>query len=530
MLDILNAFNFYAGFFALIFLAIFALLRLRFLLMFFQQEEYENKNFLKLVFKGARFVDKRLSLTLLLLWAVALALPCLVFFVFVPFVFCALREQKYMRRAKKKLVMTWRAKRIFFVAFVLTLGVIFGLYKWAIFSPLMIAIITVQLLPFMLVLANIILIPVEAYGRRKFVRMASAKIAKSNATVIGVTGSYGKTSVKHFLAHILAANAEVLFTPGSVNTLLGVSRIINQNLNPSHKFFIVEMGAYYIGSIKKVCDLVRPKHGIITAVGDAHFERFKTKENVAKAKFELANAVGENGVLVINKNQIEERFFGLLPKGAIKVGEKEKFFVSDVKQSEKGLQFVFHNGKRKMKIFAPIFGKHHAQNIALAIAMALELGMPQATIIAALKNLPQVAHRLEVKNAGGAVIIDDGYNSNPDGFASALELLGILGRGKKGRRILISPGMIEMGGLHDKLHYDLGEKAGEVADILIAVVPSRLKSFTNGFRKTAGKNALVVEAEGFADAKVWMSENLLSGDVVLIENDLPDSYESGFKL
>lgn len=528
MLEMLNSFDFYIGIFVLVFLAVFVLLRMRFLLMFFQQEEYENKNFLKLVFKGARLVDKRLCFWLLLLWVAALKFPFLAFFAFVPFAFYALREQKYMRHAKKKLVMTWRAKRIFFVSFVLVLGVIFGLYKWAVLSPLMVAIITVQLLPFVLVAANIILMPVEAYGRRKFVRMAKAKIAKSKATVIGVTGSYGKTSVKHFLAHILAANAEVLYTPGSVNTLLGVSRIINQNLNSSHKFFIVEMGAYYIGSIKKVCDLVRPKHGIITAVGDAHFERFKTKENVAKAKFELANAVGENGVLIINKNQIEERFFKLLPKSAVKVGEGEKFFVSDVKQSEKGLQFVFNNGKEKMKIFAPIFGEHHAQNIALAIAMALELGMPATTIIAALKNLPQVAHRLEVKDAGGAVIIDDGYNSNPDGFASALELLGILGRGQKGRRILITPGMIEMGKLHDKLHHDLGEKAGEIADILIAVVPSRLKSFIDGFRKKAGKKALVVEVNGFADAKAWMSENLKVGDVVLIENDLPDSYESGF--
>lgn len=530
MLEILNTSGFYAGIFALFFLAVFAPFRLRFLLMFFQQEEYENKNFLKLVFKGARLVDKRLCLMLLLLWAVAFALPFVAFFVFVPFMFCAVREQKYMKRAKKKLVMTWRAKRIFLVSFVLAIGVIFGLYKWAILTPVMIAIITVQLLPFVLVLANIILIPVEAYGRRKFVRMASAKIAKSNATVIGVTGSYGKTSVKHFLAHILAANAEVLYTPGSVNTLLGVSRIINQNLNNSHKFFIVEMGAYYIGSIKKVCDLVKPRHGIITAVGDAHFERFKTKENVAKAKFELANAVGENGSLIINKNQIEERFFRLLPRDAVKVGEQEKFFVSDVKQSEKGLQFVFHGGKEKMRIFTPIFGEHHAQNIALAIAMALELGMPKTTIVAALKNLPQVAHRLEVKNSGGAVMIDDGYNSNPDGFASALELLNILGREVKGRKILITPGMIEMGELHDKLHYDLGRKAGEVANILIAVVPSRLRSFIKGFKEKAGKNAEVIEAEGFADAKVWMSKNLKIGDVVLIENDLPDSYESGFKL
>jgi len=530
VLEMLNSFDFYIGIFVLVFLAVFVLLRMRFLLMFFQQEEYENKNFLKLVFKGARLVDKRLCFWLLLLWVAALKFPFLAFFVFVPFAFYALREQKYMRHAKKKLVMTWRAKRIFFVSFVLTLGVIFGLYKWAILTSVMIAIITVQLLPFMLVLANVILIPVEAYGRRKFVRMASAKIAKSNATVIGVTGSYGKTSVKHFLAHILAANAEVLYTPGSVNTLLGVSRIINQNLNRSNKFFIVEMGAYYIGSIKKVCDLVRPKHGIITAVGDAHFERFKTKENVAKAKFELANAVGKNGSLIINKNQIEERFFGLSPRGAVKVGEGEKYFVSDVKQSEKGLQFVFHNGKERMKIFTPIFGEHHAQNIALAITMALELGMPKTTIIAALKNLPQVAHRLEVKDNAGVIIIDDGYNSNPDGFASALELLDILGRGRKGRKILITPGMIEMGKLHDKLHYDLGEKAGEVADILIAVVPSRLKSFIKGFRKTAGKNALVIELDGFADAKVWMNKNLKIGDVVLIENDLPDSYESRFRL
>ena len=281
-----------AGFAFLAFLG-FAARRLLTYLHLFQQEEYDNRRFVAW-WAGARAFDKRLSLTLLLigigelvagahdpgwLWTGAAGLAL---------IGAAALERDPRKDAKKKLAMTARAKRIYLIALAL-LAVVAAIVVLTIDSVLG-WLIPVQAVPFALVAANLLLAPAETRVQRRYWQEAHDKLLRLNPVVIGVTGSYGKTSVKHILGHILESAAPTLITPGSVNTAMGIARIVRERLGSHHRF-VVEMGAYGIGSIRRLCELAPPQLGIVTAIGKAHYERFKTLEAVASAKFELAEAV-----------------------------------------------------------------------------------------------------------------------------------------------------------------------------------------------------------------------------------------------
>ncbi|MDR3290426.1 MAG: UDP-N-acetylmuramoyl-tripeptide--D-alanyl-D-alanine ligase [Rickettsiales bacterium] len=489
-------------------LFIFSFFRIKFLFLFFQQKEYRNKWFLLYVIKEKKLLDTKLSLCLLVTtFYPYISIP--LFFIF------GFYEQKFLNKAKKKLVITSRVKRIFVVAIALV-----GLFVWLTYMQgvaVFTLILTIQFLPFSMILANLLLSPYEKKVQDDFLKQAIEKLNKINPIVIGITGSMGKTSTKHILSHILSGNLPVTFTPGSVNTKMGIAAFINNKLPEDCKYFVVEMGAYFKGSIKTLCDFVHPKHGIITAIGDSHYEYFKSKEVVASAKFELGEEVAKNkGFLLVNQNEIEEN---LLPKNIPFTKIKK---IENILQTEDGLSFKYDGND----VFATIYGTHQVTNIAIAIELVKNLGMPTNSILATLRTLPQVKHRLEViDRSGGIKIIDDAYNSNFIGFKSGLKLLQTLG----GRRILITPGMVELGTLHDEQHYEIGKFAGDKVDIVILVNDERIPTFVKGFDKTK-QNAILIKVQNFAMAQKWMDENLISGDVVLLENDLPDVYESRVRL
>lgn len=510
-------------------LAGFCLSRLKVLLLFFQQEEYNSLRFFKYIFRQNRLVDKKLSACLLLLMAAVYFVPWTKAGLFFILAFFAWRENSFLKSAKKKVVFTRRASCLYGVSAFLAL--LLGGQIEKSLPVLITAFLIIQFLPFLMILANLLLFPLEKSIRNKYIRLAKKKMREINPVVIAVTGSYGKTSVKHILGHILSAGAPTYWTPGSINTMMGLCRMIQTYLTPTHKFFVAEVGAYRKGSIKKVCELLEPKHGIVTAIGHAHYERFKTQEAIAEAKFELAPFIQKNsGFLIVNTTQIEEKFIpAAYEKLIIRFGESKEGedFISDIKQTKDGLSFLFHKGSESIPLFAPVFGLHHAQNIGLAVEAALKLGMPASTIQAALKTLPQITHRLEVKKQENRILIDDAYNSNPTGFKAALELLGTL---KTGRGILITPGMVELGSLHDSAHEEAGRLAGLHADIVLAVKAQRIPSFIKGFKETAPASAVLMEMPSFQAAYDWLQKNGQEGDVVLMENDLPDLYEAKFSL
>lgn len=517
--------------------AAFAVRRLMTYLHIFQQEEYDGRRFLRwLVSTGS--VDRKLSLALLALgiaaffvqtlsdWIIALTMVAL-------FVAFAALEADPRKAAKKKLVLTPRARRILGTA--LGLALVTGLVILCTVPWSAAWIVPVQLIPLDLVVANLLLAPVEARIQQKFWDEAHDKLRRLGPVVVGITGSYGKTSVKHILGHILEATSSALITPGSVNTPMGIARIVREQLQPWHRHFVVEMGAYGPGSIARLCRLAPPTLALITAIGKAHFERFKSLDTVARTKFELAEAsAGHGGKLITHEDVLAfadaKAFAQAHPDLVVTcgTGAGAALKLESMHQQAEGLVVDVSWQGKPYRLTVPLFGTHQAHNVALAFAAACTLGVDPEAIIVALRSTPQIAHRLEVKNDGTAIVIDDGYNSNPVGFAAALDLVALL-KGPSGRGILITPGMVELGAAHEEEHARLGQKAAGIVDVLLPVVPDRIASFVDAFR-AASPAATIVPCASFAAAKEWLSSKLRSGDVLLIENDLPDLYERRLKL
>jgi UDP-N-acetylmuramoyl-tripeptide--D-alanyl-D-alanine ligase len=518
--------------------AYFAARRLLTYLHIFQQEEYDGGRFVRwLAATGS--VDKKLSLALLAVGGALLAIGGPAFLAAALsaglFIAVAARESDPRRQAKKPLVLTARAKRIFAVA--LAIAILSGAAIAALGNNPALLILPVQLLPIDLVVANLLLVPLETGIQQTFWREAHDKLTALSPVVIAITGSYGKTSVKHILGHILEAASSALITPGSVNTPMGIARIVREQLQSRHRYFVVEMGAYGPGSIARLCRLAPPSLGVITAIGKAHFERFKSLETVARTKFELADAVASReGTLITCEGVLgfaaAKAFAQVHADKMLICGERAGLPLElvSIRQDRDGLAvaLVWHGAR--YDLVAPLFGSHQGWNVALAFAAACTLGIDPETVRLALRSTPQIAHRLEVRRLpDGPILIDDAYNANPVGFAAALDLVAAL-KEPPGRAILITPGMVELGSAHDEEHARIGHKAAGIVDVLLPVAPHRIAAFTEAFRQSAGPSARVVPCTNFAAAKSWLAANQQAGDVVLIENDLPDLYERRLSL
>jgi len=519
----------------------FALRRLRRYLHIYQQEEYDSGRFLRWLFRSFAF-DKRVALAIVIVgvaigltgstapavWQGALAGV---------FILAAALENDPRKHAKKKLAMTKRAQRIYWTAF----GLCVATSAAAAVTPAPLWwLAPLWAIPFTLVVGNLLLMPLESRTQRKLWNEAHTKLGRLRPTVIGITGSFGKTSVKHILGHILSMHARTLYTPGSVNTVMGNTRIIREQLKPGTRFFLAEMGAYGIGSIKRLCDLTPPDLGVLTTIGEAHYERFKSLETVAQAKFELCQAVvAKDGKIVVGEEVLAQDYavdyMNTHRDHFVICGEGEfaDLKILKVEQTKDGLKVkvtwpeMF--GEDAFELSAPLYGLHHGANMALAFGAAILAGVPAKKAIAAMASVPQIEHRLEVKPQGdGSILIDDAYNSNPSGFAAALELTHTLGNGR-GRRILITPGMAELGERHAEAHAELGLKAAQCIDVALVVRPDRIPTFVDTFERRAATGRLV-KLDSFAQAEDWLKRNVKEDDVVLIENDLPDILERDFRV
>ncbi len=438
----------------------------------------------------------------------------------------AWREQQY--KFKKPLVNTQRVRRIRAVS----LGLLVFLAFIAGFLPLL-AILALQLVPLSLVFANRLLQPAQNRLNESFIQEARLRLKENNAVAIGVTGSFGKTTVKHMLAEMLNLGGPVFYSRGSVNTVLGLTRHIRQRLQPAHQYFVAEMGAYQIGSIKRLCKFVMPEYGIVTAIGEAHAERFGSIENTAKAKSELADWVCQNGSRLITTEavmthppfaRLRERF----PEKFVVVGYSAS---SDVQISDSELsgglwQIVlrFNDGSR-FDYSLPLLGDHNILNSALAVALVanVEPGL-MSRLPPKMAELEQVAHRLELKqNAGEPVILDDAYNSNEKGFANAVNVLRTIADERGGRAVLITPGIAELGDDHDDIHQRLGVLSGKLCDVVVVVNPERIPGFVAEVESSA---ATLLTAPSLELARERLHDlKLGSTDAVLYENDLPDLLE-----
>lgn len=388
------------------------------------------------------------------------------------------------------------------------------------------------MVPLLLILTAIILQPVENYIQEGFKKKARKKLASMpHLKVIAITGSYGKTSTKFVIDAFLKERFNVCTTPGSYNTPMGICKVINNDLDASHQVLILEMGARYEGNIKELCMIAQPDISVITNVGISHLETFGSQEVVAREKATLARELKPGGLLVLNGNDplVREMGSGRGDIRRVLTGQSGTIRAEQVEVDENGTRFrmAWLDENRKTvyseKIRTKLLGAHNVENMLLAAAVARNFNMRIETVAVAAAAMQPVEHRLELKNQGGLTIIDDAFNSNPQGAKNAVEILASFRTGKK---FIITPGMIELGEMEEGENRNFGEHiARNRIDTAILVGRERSKPIAKGIEEgRQGERPEVIVAESLFEANDILRRKAEAGDVVLYENDLPDSY------
>jgi UDP-N-acetylmuramoyl-tripeptide--D-alanyl-D-alanine ligase len=344
--------------------------------------------------------------------------------------------------------------------------------------------------------------------------------------VVGITGSYGKTSTKYYLSTILSEKFDVLMTPGSFNTPMGVVKTVRESLRPTHEVFICEMGAKYVGDIKELCQIADPRIGIISSIGAQHLETFGSIENIVSTKLELLDHLAaRDGKTILNGDCSLIRDNVPPQSGVIFCGElgDADLKISDVSADERGTSFtVTPKNSEAFSVTVSLLGAHNVSNLSAAIAVALELGMTPDEIKRAARKIKSAPHRLEIKSAGRDVIIDDAYNANPAGTKAALAALALF---KESTRIIVTPGMVELGEDSDSFNKALGSDAAAVCDYIFLV-----GSYGSEIIRSGALEAGFDENKIFIFDRVEDAINHARGvpsdaqRVLLLENDLPDNY------
>lgn len=431
------------------------------------------------------------------------------------------------KKAKKKLVFTPRVIRMCVTSTLLYACVVVCAFVLGYYFPVVpvIAYPCVQFLAIVMpMLANLVNKPIEGLVNKHYIDDAKRIINElPNLTVIGITGSYGKTSTKFYLNKLLSAKYNVLMTPESYNTTMGVVKTVRGSLNATHEIFICEMGAKGVGEIKEICDIVKPKHSMITSIGAQHLETFKSIDNIIKTKFEIADCI-DHGMVFLNfdNNHIRNR---KIDKNIVSYGFSPEFeyYADNIAVTSKGTSFVVHHGSEESADFSTkLIGAHNVQNIVGAIAVANKLGISLNELKTPVRRLEAVPHRMQIIDRGASVIIDDAFNSNPSGAKAALDTLALM----DGYKILVSPGMVELGEQEYELNKAFGKQAAAVCDFVIAVGEKQAVPIVDGLKEAGYSEKKTYVAHSLNDA-LAKTDTLKTGGlkkIILLENDLPDNY------
>ena len=433
------------------------------------------------------------------------------------------------RKEKKAFVVTSRIKRTYgtFIILFLLIELILNLVNNMILGIILLNILLIIAYLFV-PLVNIINYPIENKIRKCFLKKAKKKLEEmKEIEVVGITGSYGKTTTKNIVNAILSAKYNSVMTPESFNTPMGVVRTINENIKATDNIFVCEMGAKYVGDIKEICDIVKPKYAIITAIGPQHLETFKTLENVRKTKLELVEAIPNDGIAFVNWEDEEIRRSKINAKKIVRYGFNSKecdYYAKNITSNESGSHFtVIMPNKKEIKIKTKLLGKLNILNIVCGIAVADKLGLSETQMRMGVRFIKPVEHRLQIrKNANGNIIIDDAYNSNVKGAQMALDVL----KSFKGKtRILVTPGIVELGDKQEEINEDLGEKASKCADFIILVGEKQAQPILEGLKRKKYPEEQIFVAKNLQEGLTKLNEITVNkNSVILLENDLPDNY------
>lgn len=509
-----------------------------------QQNLYnENNRYVKWQLKNNKFLTIEIFTIIVSIVSIFIkfdkdllkTLPILV--ISVIFLIEALRYRKFILtdQNKKKLVITSRIKRLIFTTTILYLiPIVFLIIYRSDYNicSLLVLVITIMtyLNNFIVLIAMWINTPIEKLVYLYYKSKAQNKLkSMNNLKIIGITGSYGKTSSKNILSDILNVKYNALPTPKNLNTFNGLIMTVNNHMDKFTDIFIAEMGAYVKGEIRRLCKLVKPKYGILTKIGTAHLESFGSQENIQEGKFELIESLPSDGFGILNgddplqvnyklKNNVRIIWIGIDNKDA-------DVRATNIKCSSKGSSFdvILKNDKKKYSFQTKLLGNHNIYNILAGIACGIEFGIDMESLQEAVKGVRQIEHRLEIKKIANFNMIDDAYNSNPTGAKRACEVLGMM----PGIKVVVTPGMIELGEKEDEYNNIFGTQIAEVADYVILIGEKKTKPIKDGLlQKGFDKDKIIVfndvrEAYPFIGDLASKNKKEV---YALFENDLPDTY------
>ena len=507
-----------------------------------QQNLYnENNRYLKWVFKNNNFLDLEIVI-------IAIAITGMLFIYTSEFlsilsmvmmalllILLSISWKKNLAndQNKKKLVITARMKRLIGTILILWLIplVILGFNLDSIqkcFTIFFVFSLMTYLNTIVVFIALLINMPIEKGVYLYYKRKAQNKLkSMPNLKIIGITGSYGKTSSKMILADILNIKYNALPTPKNLNTFNGLMITINNHMDKFTDIFIAEMGAYVKGEIAGLCRLVKPKYGILTTIGTAHLESFGSEENIQKGKFELIESLPSDGFGILNGDDPKQVNYDL--KNDVKIiwigidNKDVDVRATNIKCSNKGTSFdvIFKGDSKKYHFETKLLGNHNVYNILDGIACGREFGIDIEDLQKAVSTVRPVEHRLELKPMGDFYMIDDAYNSNPVGSKRALEVLSMM----PGIKVVVTPGMIELGDKEDEYNKAFGEQISDVADYVILVGEKKTKPIKEGLLDKKFDKDKIIVFNDVRDAYPFIRQLAVKDEVyALFENDLPDTY------
>ena len=450
------------------------------------------------------------------------------------FVFSVIFITKIYRAPQKTpLKMTHRMNRYMVLFYILSLILSFGLVALSsqfldIYGYGAIA-LTPIMLPLLVPFVHWIMKPTEKAINRSYVKKSKEKLSETpNLIKIGITGSFGKTSTKNFLNTLLSEKYSVCVTPANFNTPMGITKTVLQCLAPLHQVLIAEMGARQVGDIKELCEIVEPQYGIVTAVGEQHMATFQSIDNIRRTKAELAEYLAQNGGYCVfdGDNEITKKIYDSVncDKSIISTTDKQAtVYATNIKVSTNGTSFDLNiKDMESIHVDTKLFGEHNINNLLLCVDLAIKLGLSREELMRGLGRIMPVEHRLQLIQAENDVIIlDDAYNASIEGSKRALEVMSMW---KDRRKIVITPGLVELGTMERIANYELGKRIAKVADIVIIVNKVHFLSVKQGLLDEKFDESKIYNADNVTSAVNVLNEILQPKDIVLWENDLPDNY------
>jgi len=385
--------------------------------------------------------------------------------------------------------------------------------------------------PLFFTVVTVLVLPIDSLIKQIIIQIAAFKMRRlSNVKIIGIAGSYGKTTTKELVASVLSQKYRVLKTPENINTPLGISRLILKNFTPAIEIFVVEMGEFYRGDIKAICDIVKPDIAVVTGINEAHLERLKNLDQTISTIFEVVTNSQKDASVVLNADDknITQSFSRYCTKRVVHPYSshttKGKFAITNVtfRPDGGGQSFTLTKNKDSQRISTQLLGHYAIGSCICAATVGELLDINLTDITRGIAQVSPVSHRLQpIHNPHGILIIDDSYNGSSAGVKEAI---GVLSQFGDRRKVFVTPGLVETGTLAHEVHRTIGNKLAPVANLVLLIKNSVTDSIVAGLKDGNFPPENIVLFSDATTAYSQLRQYLKPGDVVLLQNDWPENY------